>query len=206
MRCASDRARPAFHRQHQQLPMAIHSFHRFIHNKCLGMQPIDTAFTGCPGPQLWITAGWYRCAINNPNRYASEMGCRSKHSHRGLAGPGGPYPVSPGSGRRYAVRFPTPLQAVMITVTKLGCDSPHSRQVGCRRKAMYGHAFVRSGFAGPVELVFRLACLEQQLRDRRVARRPDRAGVARGSRHHRLGLNRLQPGASPQRSSLRRAR
>jgi hypothetical protein len=58
--------------------MAIHSFHRFIHKWCLGMHRINTDFTGRTGRQLWITAGWYWCAINSPIRYVSEMACLSK--------------------------------------------------------------------------------------------------------------------------------
>lgn len=59
--------------------MAIHSFHRFIHNQTLGMYGVNTAFTDCRGPHLWITRGWYGCAINNPVGYQSEMHCPAKH-------------------------------------------------------------------------------------------------------------------------------
>jgi len=35
------------------------------------MHRINTAFTGHRGPHLWITPGWYGCAINSPIRYQS---------------------------------------------------------------------------------------------------------------------------------------
>jgi hypothetical protein len=50
------------------------------------MHGINTAYTGCPGPQLWITTGWYRCTINSPNRYLSEMDWLTNHPQLGLPG------------------------------------------------------------------------------------------------------------------------
>jgi hypothetical protein len=43
--------------QHEQLPMAIHSFHRFIHSNSLGIFAICTASSGRPVAGLWITPG-----------------------------------------------------------------------------------------------------------------------------------------------------
>ena len=94
-----------------------------------------------------------------------------------------------------AARSEAALRSVFSNPVASGYDHRHelvvthlTRGVSCRRKAIDDYAFVRSGFAGPVELVFRLACLERQLRSRGIARRPDRAGVARGSRRHCLAL------------------
>ncbi len=67
--------------------MAIHSFHRFIHSCCVGINPINTAFTVRPGPQLWITAGLQGRAIDSPNRYLSEMDRLAKHPQTRAPGP-----------------------------------------------------------------------------------------------------------------------
>lgn len=50
------------------------------------MHGINTAFTDCRVPHLWITPGWYGCAINSPVGYQSEMHCPAKHPQASPSG------------------------------------------------------------------------------------------------------------------------
>ena len=101
-----------------------------------GYTRINTVRTGSLEPQLWITTGWYGCAINSPNRYPSEMDCLAKHPKMSPTGPANRTrprnrqcarrtPLTRCSERHYAPHFSTLAQRVMITVTKNRCDSPH---------------------------------------------------------------------------------
>ena len=105
-----------------------------------GYECVDTAFTGCPGPQLWITAGWYGRTMDSPNWRPSEMDCSTKHPQVRLPRRGGPYPAravcvrrghaeSAAQGPYYPARFSCLSRRVMIAITTSRCDSPHLSEV-----------------------------------------------------------------------------
>jgi hypothetical protein len=125
--------------QHEQLPMAIHSFHRFIHSSPQGMDAISTASTGRPGGPIVDNTRSSRHAIDSPKRCPSEVHCPTKHLtdtrvrcgglHRGPPGVSAAAPRIRSSDAYYLPRFPWRSQHVMIAITKNSCDSPHWSEV-----------------------------------------------------------------------------